>query len=357
MTEITNRAAPGRFSQLAGKTLSTISKDQVKPQKDPVLVPDPSDDEPLSDQANEPKPKTRKRDPTLELVVVDDDNSTPLPGKQKTPKKSQPLEDKAADALCQCLKGEARAIQYNLELTALVEYRNKFVPNLKGPSNTDDHSEYLTKVQDISWSYLAKENLLTARQFINELQSFKNKEVIEWGTRSCGKEVCWDPAGKCQDRAHQGPVRHLGPPQCRGPNNRCPRLRLRAGLEHRALRHRERSFHQEGGEKRTIPMEGSFGDGKSNLQVLPVLFLRFHKSPDSKQSHPHAPAPLFGLRDARLLDGNTQHRDHVEACCYPQTAHFGAHCGVQEEIDMGTTIPVSYIPNHQFTRTGDSGYH
>ena len=48
-----------------------------------MAVPDPSDDEPLSDQANEPKAKARKQDPAPELVVVNDDDSTPLPGKQK----------------------------------------------------------------------------------------------------------------------------------------------------------------------------------------------------------------------------------------------------------------------------------
>ena len=178
---MTNRAAPGRFTQPASKNLSTTSKDRVKAQKDPAIVPDLSDDEPLSDQANEPKPEARKQDTTPELVIVDDDDSNPLPGKQKTPKKSQPLEDEATEALCQCLKGKARAVQYNLELSALVDYRNKYVPNLKGAPNTDDHSKYLMKVRDISWSYLAKGNLLTARQFIKELQSCKDKEVIDQG--------------------------------------------------------------------------------------------------------------------------------------------------------------------------------
>ena len=72
-----------------------------------MAVPDPSDDEPLSDQTNEPKTKVRKQDPTPELVVVDDDDSTPLPGRQKTPKKSLPVEEEATEALVQHLKGEA----------------------------------------------------------------------------------------------------------------------------------------------------------------------------------------------------------------------------------------------------------
>ena len=72
------------------------------------------------------------------------------------------MEEEATKALIQRLKGKARAVQYNLELAALVDYWNKSVPNLKGPPNTDDHSKYLSQVRDISWSYPAKGNLLTA---------------------------------------------------------------------------------------------------------------------------------------------------------------------------------------------------
>ena len=155
-------------------------KDRVRPRKEPIVVPDPSDDEPLLDQATEPKAKARKWDPTPELVVVEDD-STPLPGRQKTPKKSLPVEEETTEVLIQCLKGEARAVQYNLELAALVDYRNKSVLNLKGPPNTDDHSKYLSQVRDISWSYPAKGNLLTARQYFQELQACKNRETVEQG--------------------------------------------------------------------------------------------------------------------------------------------------------------------------------
>ena len=115
ITELTNWATPSRSTQ-PSKTSSSAPKDQVRPRKNPVAVPDLSDDEPLSDQANEPKAKARKRDPTLELVVVDGDDTTPLPRKQKTPKKSLPAEEEATDKLIQRLKGEARAVQYNLEL-------------------------------------------------------------------------------------------------------------------------------------------------------------------------------------------------------------------------------------------------
>ena len=179
ITELTNQAAPSQFAQSSGKT--SASKDRVKPRKDQITVPNPSHDEPLSDQANEPKAKACKRDPTPELAVVDDDDSTPLPRRQKTPKKSLPVEEEATEALIQCLKGEARAVQYNLELAALVDYWNKSVPNLKGPPNTDDHSKYLSRVQDISWSYPTKGNLWTARQSFQELQACKNWEMVEQG--------------------------------------------------------------------------------------------------------------------------------------------------------------------------------
>ena len=74
-----------------------------------------------------------------------------------------------------------------------------------------------------------------------------------------------------------------------------------------------------------------------------VSFLCFHQSPDSQQSHPDAPAPLLGLRDAGLLVHNTQCREHVEARCYPQASDLGAHSCVQEEIDTGTILPVSVL--------------
>ena len=180
ITELTNQATPSQSTQ-PSKTSSSTPKDQVRPRKNPVAVPDPFDDEPLLDQANKPKAKARKQDPTLELVIVNDDNTTPLPGKQKTPKKSLPAEEEATDKLVQHLKGEARAVQYNLELAALVDYQNKSVPNLKGPPNTDDHFKYLSQVRDISRSYPAKGNLWTARQYFQELQTCKDREMIEQG--------------------------------------------------------------------------------------------------------------------------------------------------------------------------------
>ena len=44
---------------------------------------DPSDNKPLSDRAEEPKAETRKWDPTPDLVILEDDDSTPLPRKSK----------------------------------------------------------------------------------------------------------------------------------------------------------------------------------------------------------------------------------------------------------------------------------
>ena len=61
-----------------------------------------------------------------------------------------------AEALAQHLKAEARAVQYNLELAVLNDYRNHNIRNLRGPPNTDNHSEYLKDVKDISWSYPGK---------------------------------------------------------------------------------------------------------------------------------------------------------------------------------------------------------
>ena len=50
----------------------------------------------------------------------------------------------------------------------------------------DDHSAYLAKVKEVSWSYPAKGNVITARQFFKELQGCKDPE-----TRDQGETVLW----------------------------------------------------------------------------------------------------------------------------------------------------------------------
>ena len=110
---------PSRVSQPATKASTSGSQEWAKAQ---VKHPEPieSDDEPLSDQADEPKAKSWKRDPTLDLIVLgDDDDSTPLPTKAKgTGKKAHTHEvsdEEGFEAMAERLKAEARAAQYNLE--------------------------------------------------------------------------------------------------------------------------------------------------------------------------------------------------------------------------------------------------
>ena len=177
-------AAPSWVLQPPSKASSSSSKDRGKVRvKHPPT--DQSDDEPLSYKADEPKSKICKRDSTPDLVILGDDDSTPLPGKIKsTGKKARahtPGEEEGFEALSQRLKGEARAVQYNLKLAILTESRNLHIPNLKGPPNTDDHSAYLSSIKDVSWSYPAKGNLITACQFFKDLKSSRDWEVIEVG--------------------------------------------------------------------------------------------------------------------------------------------------------------------------------
>ena len=105
----------------------------------------------------------------------------PSPESRRLPRSRYQWRREATDKLVQRLKGEARAVQYNLELSALVDYRNKSVLNLKGLPNTNDHSKYLSQVRDISWSYPAKGNLWTARQYFQDLQTCKDQKMVEQG--------------------------------------------------------------------------------------------------------------------------------------------------------------------------------
>ena len=207
ITNLMKRAPASRVSQPHSKASGSGSKDRGKAWGK-HLPTKQLDDEPLSDKADEPKAKNRKRDPTLELVILEDDDSTPLPGKTKgTGKKTHtqnPGEEEGYDALSQRLRGEARAVQYNLELATLTEYRNLHIPNLKGPPNTDDHSAYLSSVRDVSWSYPAKGNLITIRQFYQDLKASRDQEVIEAGENILREKGMM---GIPQESAKAGPIK------------------------------------------------------------------------------------------------------------------------------------------------------
>ena len=115
-----------------------------------------------------------------------------------------PGKDEGFEALSQCLKGEARAVQYNLELAILTEYQNLHIPNLKGPPNTDDHSAYLSSVKDVSLSYPAKGNLITTRQYFKDLKASKDQEAIE-----AGDNVLWEKGmmGILQESVKARPIK------------------------------------------------------------------------------------------------------------------------------------------------------
>ena len=78
VNDLMKRAAPSRVSQPPSKASSSSSRDRGKVRLNHPPT-DQSDDEPLSDRADEPKAKNRKQDPTLDLVILEDDDSTPPP--------------------------------------------------------------------------------------------------------------------------------------------------------------------------------------------------------------------------------------------------------------------------------------
>ena len=186
ITILTSKAAPGQVSQVSGPSSHAPSKSKRSHSKvrqaSPVRV-NSSEDEPLSDKAGEPEPKSRRRDnANLELMIIDDGDDDPLPGRPKgTGKKGKSCtysqeELAGLKSLLLWLKSEAWSIQYSMETAGLTKYRNSHVLGLWGAPNTDDHSAYLTKVKKESWSYPAKGNLCTVHQFITELRSCPDPE-------------------------------------------------------------------------------------------------------------------------------------------------------------------------------------
>ena len=188
-----------------------------------------------------------------------------------------PGEEEAIEVLSNHLKGEARVVQYNLELAILVEYRNLHIPNLKGPPNTDDHLAYLSVVKDVSWSYPAKGNLITARQYYQDLKASKDPEAIE-----AGDSILWEKRmmGIPQEMAKAGPVKcryvifvlHSVEGEiidaCDSDNG----LRL----EHWAVWYREPGLLQKGWKERFPYLQRPERTGEGDARVLPILFLRHH---------------------------------------------------------------------------------
>ena len=176
---LTSKAVPSRVSQAPGLPTRAPSKGKrswSKVQQASPVQFNSSDDEPLSDKGGELEPKSRKRDhSTPDLMIVDNDDD-PLPKRPKGMGKKDKShvytqeELDSLDTLLLCLKSEARTIQYSMETAGLTKYHNDHIPGLRGAPNTDDHSAYLSEVKKESWSYPAKGNLSTVRQFIKELE-------------------------------------------------------------------------------------------------------------------------------------------------------------------------------------------
>ena len=128
-------------------------------------------------------------------MIVDDNDNDPLPRRQKGMGKNEKSrmytqkEINGLDILLLHLKSEARSLQYSMVAGGLTKYRNNHMPGLRGALNTDDHSGYLSKVKKESWSYLAKGNLITIRQFIKELEGSGNTEK-RCQTKLSGIKAC-----------------------------------------------------------------------------------------------------------------------------------------------------------------------
>ena len=84
---LTSKTAPSRVSQAPGLPSCTPSESKRSQSKvrgaSPVWL-NSSEDEPLSDKAGEPEPKSRKKDNTTsDLMIVDNKDDDPLPRKPK----------------------------------------------------------------------------------------------------------------------------------------------------------------------------------------------------------------------------------------------------------------------------------
>ena len=92
ITNLLKRATTSQVSLPSSKASSSGSKDPEKVQgKHPPT--DPLDDETLSNRADEPKAKNHKQDTTPDLVILEDDDSTPPAQEDKGYGKEDPYPD------------------------------------------------------------------------------------------------------------------------------------------------------------------------------------------------------------------------------------------------------------------------
>ena len=120
------------------------------------------------------------------MVVVDDDSllsNTTWKTPAKKAKTYTDSEQWTIDRLNLWLKSEGQHCQYSKELADLVKYWNENVPNLWQAPNMDDHSAHLATVKKKSWCYLAKGNLQTVKQFMQDLYRCGDLDKIERGEK------------------------------------------------------------------------------------------------------------------------------------------------------------------------------
>ena len=234
-----------------------------------------------------------------------------------------PGKEEALEALSNHLKGEARAVQYNLELAILTEYRNLHIPNLKGPPNTDDHSAYLSVVKDVSWSYPAKGNLITARQYYQDLKASRDLEVIEVGDNVLQEKGMM---GIPQESAKAGLIK------CRYV------IYVLHSVEGQIIDAHDSDYERDWNiglydiispastkkveKSSSLIYKGRVVQGKVAHGYCPFCS---YASTNHHTLNNHIRMHLFGLQDEGLLVPDSQLRSHVEACCLPRTPHFGAN--------------------------------
>ena len=177
---------------------------------------------------------------------------------------------------------------------------------MKGPPNTEDHSAYLSNVRDVSWSYPAKGNLITARQYYQDLKASNDPEAIEAGNIVLREKGMM---GIPQESAKAGPIKcryviyvlHSVEGQIIDARDSHYRRDWNIGLYNIISPASTRKVEKSG----SLIYKGRVVQGKVTW-VLPILLLHLNKSPHPEQPHPDASAPHFGLRDEGLLVCDSQ---------------------------------------------------
>ena len=192
----------------------------------------------------------------------------------------------------------------------LVKYWNENIPNLCHVLNTDDHSAHIATVKQRSWSYPAKGNLLTVKQFLRDLQGCGDQKKIQHGDH-----MLWD-------RGMPGiPQENIQP----GTKWDC----IKTHYVMKVLRSIEGELidttHPDFGQEQNIGFHDIVSQESMNHIEKNGQIMFGSKVMQGKVDHGYCPLCLYSSQNHQMLNNHVQLHFHISMVCRMADCWYVAH--------------------------------